>query len=181
MEELEINMERRTRGIVLNGHLKYIKETWGAAELKVARADIGIDNLNFKDGQYYQDEIIGNILRWIHRNKGRDAVKNAGRSILHNLGILNWMVRFSDFQTLAKKFPKNFSEVYAFGSCTVDDSNPKILKLILKDVGYYEEACLIWEGICEETLVITKTPGKVTNTKCEVKGDDSSEYTIEIY
>lgn len=174
-------MERRTRGSVLNGYLEYIQQKWGVAELKVARADMGIDNLDFKDGHYYQDEIIGNVLRWIHRNKGRDAVKVAGRSILHNLGILNWMVRFSDFRTLARKFPKNFSEVYAFGSCRLDESNPRLLKLILKDVGYYEEACLVWEGICEEALVITKTAGRVTNTKCEAKGDDCSEFTVELY
>ena len=101
-------MERRTRGSVLNGYLKYIQQKWGVAGLKVARADVGIDNLDFKDGQYYQDEIIGNVLRWIRRNKGDEAVKGAGRFILHNLGILSWMVRFTDFQTLAKKFPKNW-------------------------------------------------------------------------
>lgn len=174
-------MERRTRGIVLNGYQKFIEHEWGVAELKIARADIGIDNLDFKDGNYYQDEIIGNLLRWIHRNKGREAVKDAGRFILHNLGILSWMVRFSDFRTLAKKFPKNFSEVYAFGNCRLDDSDPRSIKLILKDVGYYEEACLVWEGICEEALVITKTAGRVKHTKCEMKGDEFSEFTVELY
>lgn len=173
-------MERRTRGSVLNGYLKFIKEKWGASEFKVARADMGIDNLNFKDGQYYQDEIIGNVLRWIHRNKGKDALKEAGRFILHNLGILSWMVRFSDFNTLALKFPKNYSEVYAFGSCEVDASNPKLIKMTLKDVCYYEEACLVWEGICEEALTITKTEGKVSHTRCERRGETECVFLVEI-
>ena len=92
---------------------------------------MGIDNLDFVDGQYYQDELIGNILRWINRNKGEEAVKDAGKFLLHNMGILSWMVRFSDFPTLAKKFPKNFSEVYAFGESRIDDSEPNKIKLIL--------------------------------------------------
>ena len=174
-------MERRTRGSVLNGYLKYIKQKWGASGLKVARADLGIDNLDFKDGQYYQDEIIGNILRWINRNKGEDAVKGAGRFILHNLGILSWLVRFTDIQTLAKKFPKNYSEVYGFGSCKTDDSDPKQVKLIFKDVGYYEEACMVWEGVCEEALVMTKTAGKVSHPKCEMRGDEHCEFIVDLY
>ncbi len=173
-------MERRTRGSILNGYLKFIKEKYGGSELKVARADMGIDNLNFKDGQYYQDEIIGNILRWINRNKGEDAVKEAGRFLLHNLGILSWMIRFSDFQTLVLKFPKNYSEVYAFGNCEVDASDPNKIKMTLKDVCYYEEACLAWEGICEEALTITKTQGKVSHTFCENRGEKQCVFTIEI-
>ena len=173
-------MERRTRGSVLNGYLKFIKEKYGGSELKVARADMGIDNLNFKDGQYYQDEIIGNVLRWINRNKGEEAVKEAGRFVLHNLGILSWMIRFSDFNTLALKFPKNYGEVYTFGSCEVDASNPKKIKMTLKDVCYYEEACLVWEGICEEALAITKTEGKVSHTRCERKGETECVFTVEI-
>jgi len=173
-------MERRTRGTVLNGYLKFIKEKWGMSELKVARADMGIDNLDFKDGQYYQDEIIGNVLRWISRNKGEDAVKEAGRFLLHNLGILSWMIRFSDFQTLALKFPKNYSEVYAFGDCKVDTSDPNKIKVTLEGVCYYEEACLVWEGICQEALTITKTEGKVMHTTCDNRGDKECTFIIEI-
>ena len=173
-------VERKTRGSVLNGYLKYIEDKWGAMELKVARADMGIDHMDFSDGQYYQDAIIGNVLRWIHRNKGKDAVREAGNFILHNLGILSWMIRFSDFQTLALKFPKNYSEVYAFGSCEVDISNPKIVRFILKDVCYYEEACLVWEGICEEALVMTKTKGKIDHSVCKRGETNHCEFVIEL-
>ena len=173
-------MERKTRGSVLNGYLKYIEDKWGSMELKVARADMGIDHMDFSDGQYYQDAIVGNVLRWIRRNKGDDAVKGAGNFILHNLGILSWMVRFSDFQTLALKFPKNYSEVYAFGSCKVDISDPKVVKMTLKDVCYYEEACMVWEGICKEALVMTKTKGKVSHTSCERLGKTECVFLVEI-
>lgn len=173
-------MERKTRGSVLNGYLKYIKEEWGASEMKVARADLGIDHMDFSDGQYYQDEMVGNVLRWIRRTKGKDAVNGAGRFILHNLGILSWLVRFSDIHTLAKKFPKNFTEVYAFGDCTVDTSNPKKIKLILQDICYYEEAMLVWQGICEEALIFTKTPGKVTHTSYKRGESQFCEFHVEL-
>jgi len=172
-------MERKTRGRVLNGYLDFIENEWGASTRKVATAAIGIDSMDWSDGQYYQDEIVDNILRWIRRNKGDDAVIKAGRSILHNLGILSWMVRFSDVVTLAKKFPKNFSEIYAFGSCEVQVPRPRHVKLILKDVVFYEERCMVWRGICEEALTITKTKGKVLHPQCQLKGDGVCEFVLE--
>lgn len=173
-------MERKTRGSVMNGYLKFIKKKWGKEGLDQCQKELGIDDLEFKDGHYYQDEIIGNVLRWIHREKGRDAVKGAGKFILHNLGILSWLVRFTDVETLAKKFPKNYSEVYAFGKVRIDVSDPKRLVLILQGVGYYEEACIVWEGLVEEALVMTKTKGRVTHTKCENREDEHCEFVIDI-
>ena len=173
-------MERKTRGSVMNGYLKFIKKKWGVEGLNQCKVDVGIENTDFKDGHYYHDEIIGNVLRWLHREKGRDAVKDAGRFILHNLGILSWMVRFTDVETLAKKFPKNYFEVYAFGRVKIDLSDSKRLVLILEDVGYYEEACIVWEGLVEEALVMTKTKGKVTHTKCQRLGEPHCEFIIDI-
>ena len=174
-------MERRTRGSVMNGYLKFIQKKWGKVGLDECVKEVGLEGMDFKDGQYYQDEIIGNVLRWIHREKGREAVKDAGRFILHNLGILSWMVRFTDVETLAKKFPKNYSEVYAFGKVKVDISNPKRLILILEDVGYYEEACIVWEGLVEEALVMTKTKGRVTHTQCQRLGAPHCEFIIDVF
>jgi len=165
----------------MNGYLKFIKKKWGAEGLANCKRDVGIEDLDFKDGHYYHDEIIGNVLRWVHREKGREAIMDAGRFIMHNLGILSWLVRFTDVETLAKKFPKNYSEVYAFGKCKVDISDSKRLRLILEDVGYYEEACLIWEGVIEESLTMTKTKGRVTHTKCQRLGAPHCEFIIDVF
>ena len=173
-------MERKTRGSVINGYLDYIKKRWGVVGLKQCISEVGFEGMHFKDGQYYQDEMVGNVLRWISRTKGKDAVKDAGKFIMHNLGILSWLVRFTTVKTLAEKFPVNYSEVYAFGSCKVDTSDPKNLKLVLRDVGYYEEACLVWEGICEEALAMTKTRGYVTHTKCQNRGDSECVFIVRM-
>ncbi|MBU4144132.1 MAG: hypothetical protein KKH79_04225 [Candidatus Thermoplasmatota archaeon] len=165
----------------MNGYLKFIQKKWGVEGLAQCKKDVGIEDMEFRDGQYYQDAIIGNVLRWVHREKGRDAILDAGRFIMHNLGILSWLVRFTDIETLAKRFPKDYSEVYAFGKCTVDLSDPARLKLILKDVGYYEEACMIWEGVIEEALTMTKTKGSVKHTKCQRLGESHCEFIITVY
>ena len=165
----------------MNGYLRFIKKKWGADGLAQCKKDVGLEGMEFKDGGYYQDEIIGNVLRWLHREKGRDALKEAGKFIMHNLGILSWIVRFTDIETLAKKFPKNYSEVYAFGNCKVDVSDSKRLRLIFEDVGYYEEACIIWEGIVEEALTMTKTKGRVTHTKCQRLGEPYCEFVIDMF
>ncbi|MCK4718392.1 MAG: hypothetical protein KAT70_06965 [Thermoplasmata archaeon] len=173
-------MERRIRGSSLNGYLKFIKKKWGTSGMEQCMRDIGIDDMTFKDGHYYQDEVVGNVLRWVHREKGREAVVEAGGSILHNLGILSWLVRFANISTLAEKFPKNYSEVYTFGKCWVDTSDPKNITISFKGVGYYEEACLAWEGICKEALAMTKTKGRVTHTKCERLGDERCVFLVEL-
>ncbi|MFO7619250.1 MAG: hypothetical protein R6W91_06310 [Thermoplasmata archaeon] len=173
-------MDRKTRGSVINAYLSYIKKKWGIEGQKECRKDLGIEEMEFKDGEYYQDEMVGNVLRWINRNKGRDATKDAGKFIMHNLGILAWLVRFTTIKTLAERFPSNFSEVYAFGKCWVDTSDPKNLRLKFKDVGYYDEACLVWEGICEEALAMTRTKGSVQHVKCQNRGDDICEFIVRV-
>ena len=107
---------------------------WGKEGLDQCKKEVGIEEIEFRDGRYYQDEIIGNVLRWLHREKGREAVTEAGRFILHNLGILSWLVRFTDIETLAKKFPGNYSEVYAFGKVRIDLHDPKKYKMYMEDV-----------------------------------------------
>ncbi len=174
-------MERKTRGSVMNGYLKFIKKKWGKEGLDQCKKEVGVEEIEFKDGHYYHDEMIGNVLRWIHREKGRESLVEAGRFILHNLGILSWLVRFTDIETLAKKFPKNYSEVYAFGKVKIDLYDPKKYILIMEDVGYYEEACIIWEGLIDEALVMTKTNGRVSHTKCQRLGESHCEFVIDIF
>jgi len=173
-------MDRKIRGSVINGYLGYVKKKWGKEGLDKCLRDIGLEGETIKEGHYYQDEISGNILRWIHREKGAEAVVDSGRFVTQNLGILAWLVRFTTMQSLAEKLPKNFSEVYAFGRCSVDTSDPKRIVLKLKDTGYYEEACLAWQGVCEAALIMTKTKGRVEHTRCEQKGDNICEFVIHL-
>ena len=142
--------------------------------------DIGIDE-DFKNGHYYRDEIRENILRWISREKGDEYTIECGKFIVSNLGILSWLVRFADTKTLAKKFPKNFSEVYSYGKVEANTDVDGVIIIKLYDVNRMKESCNVWIGVCQGAVEMTHAVGDVRKTKCALNGEDYCEYTINIH
>jgi predicted hydrocarbon binding protein len=172
-------MERKVRGSVLNAYFNFIEKKWGHGGLDQCKVEIGIDN-PFADGQYYHDEIRENILRWLSRVKGAETIPEAGRSVVKNLGILSWIVRYASPQMIAKKFPDNYSEVYTFGRIESNTDKSDEIVLRLYDVNRIKESCSSWLGVCMGALEMTKRKGVVTETKCQVKGDKYCEYHIKL-
>ena len=172
-------MSRRVRGSVMNAYLKFVKKKWGKTGLDKCLSDMGLKG-EFVDGEYYHSEIHENLLRWIHRTHGMEAVEAGGRFVIQNLGIISWVVRFASVKKVLNKFPVNYSEVYTFGHVEVDTSRDDVLYLRLYDVNHIEEACHAWLGVCKGGMKMTKTKGTVTETKCFRKGDDCCEYTFKL-
>ena len=172
-------MSRRVRGSVMNAYLKFIKKKWGKSGLDKCLSDLGLKE-TFVDGQYYHSEIHENLLRWIHRVKGEEAVQQGGAFVIQNLGIISWVVRFASVRKVLNKFPVNYSEVYTFGHVEVDTSRDNVMFLRLYDVNHIEEACMAWMGVCKGGLAMTKTKGVVTETKCGRKGNEYCEYTFDL-
>jgi hypothetical protein len=170
-------MERRVRGSILNTYMGFVSKKWGREGYRLCMSDIGLWG-EFRDGNYYQDAIRENILRWISREKGGDNLLECGKFVASNLGILSWLVRFSDPKAIANKFPKNFSEIYSYGRIeTITDKENQII-IRLYDVCRIKECCDVWRGVCEGLLEVTKTKGAVEETKCSVDGEDCCEYRI---
>ena len=172
-------MERSVRGSILNSYMGFINKKWGKDGYNQCMKDIGLD-IAFKNGKYYQDEIRENILRWISREKGMGYTTECGKFIVGNLGILSWIVRFADAKTLAKKFPKNFSEVYSFGRVEAETNEENLIIIKLYDVNRIKESCNVWQGVCEGAVEMTNTLAEVRKTKCAIDGDEYCEYTINI-
>ena len=170
-------MERKVRGSILNSYMGFISKKWGREGYRHCMSDIGLWG-EFRDGNYYQDPIRENILRWISREKGEEYILECGRYIAGNLGILSWLVRFSDPKAVASKFPKNFSEIYTYGRIETDTSRDGVILVRLYDVCRIKECCDVWRGVCEGVLEATRTKGTVEETKCQVKGDKCCEFSI---
>ena len=172
-------MERRVRGSILNSYMEFINKKWGKDGYNQCMSNLGLDE-TFKNGKYYQDEIRENILRWISREKGMEYTKECGKFIVGNLGILSWLVRFADVKTLAKKFPKNFSEVYAYGRVEAETNEENLIIIKIYDVNRIKESCNVWHGVCQGAVELTNTLAEVRKTKCAIDGDEYCEYTINI-
>lgn len=171
-------MERRVRGSILNSYLEFIKKRWEKDGLEQCMKDIGLME-QFRNGHYYRDEMRENLLRWISREKGMDYTTECGKFIVGHLGILAWLVRFTDPKTLARRFPKNFSEVYAYGKVEAITDEEGIIRLRLHDVNRMKESCNVWMGDCQGAVEMTRSAvAEVRKTKCAVDGDDYCEYVI---
>jgi len=173
---MDMPTKRLTRGSAMNGFFGYIKKKWGKEGLEHCKDDIGLET-DIKDGGYYPDEILVQILKWIGREKGMNHVRDGGRHTVLNLGMINWIMRFADIKTVAKRFPKNYSEVYKFGRVEVDADKPGIIYLRLYDVITYEEAYHSWLGVCEGALQASKTKGQVSISK---RGEDNPFVELKI-
>ena len=170
-------MERKVRGSILNSYMAFVTKKWGKEGYRLCMSDIGLWG-EFRNGNYYQDAIRENILRWISREKGEGYLRECGRFIVSNLGILSWLVRFADPKTLALKFPKNFSEVYSYGRVEALTDKDNEITVRLYEVNRIKESCEVWHGVCEGALEVTKTKGTVVKTKCLLDGDPHCEYII---
>ncbi len=170
-------MERKVRGSILNSYMGFVTKKWGRDGYRLCMSDIGLWG-EFRDGNYYQDAIRENILRWISREKGEEYLKECGKFIATNLGILSWLVRFSDPKTIANRVPKNFSEIYSYGRIETNTDKDGEIVVRLFDVCRIRESCEVWFGVCEGILEATKTNGSVEETKCALKGDSYCEFKI---
>ena len=172
-------MERSVRGSILNTYMEFINKKWGKDGYNLCMDNLGLEE-KFKNGKYYQDEIRENILRWISREKGMEYTTECGKFIVGNLGMLSWLVRFTDAKTLAKKFPKNFSEVYTHGRIETETNEENLIIIKIYDVNRIKESCNVWYGVCERAIEMTNTLAEVRKTKCSIDGDEYCEYTINI-
>jgi hypothetical protein len=171
-------VERSVRGSVINAYLRFVEKKWGKAGLEACVKDLGL-SVEIQDGLYYPDAYRENILRWLERTYGRDSVIEGGRFVVKNLGLLGWLVRYASPKVLAESFPKNYSEVYTSGHVRVDTSQKNRISMKLYDVNRVDVSCDSWIGVCEGALEMTKAKGKVTKTRCQLKGDVYCEYIID--
>jgi predicted hydrocarbon binding protein len=171
------SVERKVRGSILNTYLGFVTKKWGREGYRLCMSDIGLWG-EFSDGNYYQDAIRENILRWIAREKGEAHLIECGKHIASNLGILSWLVRFSDPKTIASKFPRNFSEIYSYGRIEAVTDKDNEITLRLYDVCRIKECCEVWRGVCEGILEATKTKGSVKEVKCSMDGASHCEFRI---
>jgi hypothetical protein len=169
--------ERKIRGSVINGYLKYVEKTWGKSGLEKCLADVKIAGMEFKDGGLYPYQIDQEIVIWISKNYGMDSVRKAGKHTVKNLGLLAYLVRFASIETMLQKAKNAYQETYSFGRVDMRTDGKRAVAT-MKDVSDIPENCQGWIGALEGLLELTRTKGTVSHTKCQLRGDPHCEYEI---
>ena len=83
--------DRKVKGSVLLGYMKFIHKAWGQDGLDELISDIGIDP-DIKEDMLYIDEWSAKILAWIADNKGEEYIERAGKYAITDLGVLSYIV-----------------------------------------------------------------------------------------
>ena len=168
---------RKVRGSVLNGYLKFVEKTWGKEGIEKCLIETKIKGLHIKDGVLYPYSMVQGVIIWISRNYGMPYVRKAGKHTVKNLGLLAYVVRFASVETMLGKAKDAYKETYAFGEVNMKVSGKSAIAT-MKDVSETPETCEGWIGALEGLLELTRTKGTVTKTKCQLKGDERCEYKI---
>ena len=169
--------DREVRGSVINGYLKYVEKTWGKDGYDYCRQKARVSDIKIRDGQQYPHDMLLSIIHWISDTHGIERVRQAGKHTVQNLGLLAYVVRFTNMDTMLKKTKGLYDDVYSFGEVNMTSTDRGAI-LIMKDVSQIPEDCIGWEGAFEGMLELTRTKGRVLKTKCRFNGDSQCEYEI---
>ncbi|MCK5310053.1 MAG: TIGR02265 family protein [Thermoplasmata archaeon] len=169
--------ERTIKGSVISGYLHYVEKTWGKEGVTQCKQHLNINEIKFKDGHQYPNEMLLNIVRWISKEKGMDYVRKAGNHTVKNLGMLAYVVRFAKMETMVTKAKEAYEESYSYGEVEMEIGDHKAIAT-MRDVSYIHENCQGWIGALEALLELTHSKGNVLKTKCQLKGDSHCEYEI---
>ena len=168
---------KKVRGSVINGYLRYVEKTWGKEGTESCLKGLNIDDIKFKDGMEYPNDILMGIIKWISDYKGMEYVRKAGNHAVKNLGLLAYVVRFTKMETMVNKAKEAYHENYSHGDVDIQIGDHKAIAT-MKDVSEIPENCQGWIGAMEALLELTHTRGKVVKTKCQLEGDSHCEYEI---
>ncbi len=169
--------EGEVRGTVLNGFVKYVRSRWGESGIKelAEYCDFEIDRI--KESEWYDSDVLKNIHNFLD-GKGKDHVRLAGQFVPQNLGLLSYLTKYFNVKTLLKKAPKNYSEGFSYGSCTMELGDKEAL-IKFKDVMIDEHVCQSWRGVLEGALKATNTKGVVRPIEPPEKGEKDCFFKVE--
>lgn len=169
--------EKKVRGSVLNGFIKYIKRSWGDKGLKNFSDYAGYDPMKIKDKKWYDVELLVKIHTWLAEEKGKKYLRMAGRHTVQDLGMLSYLIKFAKVETLLKKAPKSYRDGFNYGDSIIEVEERKAVAK-MKNVILDEYTCEAWRGVFEGVLKATNTEGKVEPFEDHTKGENDCYYLI---
>ncbi|MCK5024621.1 MAG: hypothetical protein KAR56_03290 [Thermoplasmata archaeon] len=170
--------EKKVRGDILISFLKYIKKKWGQDGIKECSDYVGFDPNSIRSGQWYEIHLLIKCYNWLVETKGKNNVKQGGKFVIMNLGLLGYVVRFLKIETLIAKILKEWNEAFNYGRISSKLGSKKVI-LKAVDFAISDNTCLNITGVFEGVLKLTKNKGTVVETQCQLKGASHCEFLIE--
>ncbi len=169
--------ERKVRGDVIKGYIKYIKKIWGQAGVDSYETKAGIRLDELDDKVWYDAEFLRKLHYWL-AEKGEKHVSLSSSYCVQNLGLLSYIVKFMNIKTLLKKVPKSYDDGFSYGSLSIDIEEDRAV-VRFKDVIIDKYTCDAWKGALEGALLATNTVGTVEQIREEGMGDKDCYFLME--
>ena len=173
--------DRKVKGSVLLGYMKFIKSTWGQDGLDDMISTINKKELknDMWEDTWYDDGLSLHILTWIAETKGNENLERCGRATVKDLGFLSFIVDYLDIRSILDKGSENFNEAFNNGSFNVEMGDSSAVVKISGRSMNNEFAGPTWTGVFKGMLEITRTNGTVKEIQCEKEGSDHCEFLME--
>lgn len=169
--------EKKVKGRALIGYGKFIKKKWGQDGLEECEHVLGYKFKELGEDKWYPASHTDNLLKWIGDTHGMEAVRNAGRAMVTEVGMVSFVARMAGFERILDKAMDEVRNSLNYGKLKVKKEPGKAV-VNLHDACPYLSNCEAWQGIFEGTLILTKTNGKVEKTGCVHKGQEACTYVI---
>ena len=169
-------MEKKVRGDVINSWFKYIKKKWGQDGLDSVIQEAKLD-AKIKEGNFYPIEDYENLLKWVRETHGHEYLRDGGKFIVSNFGLLGFLIRFVSIKMIISKMGPAMKEFFNFSGVDAVVKGDDFIQVHVYDICTSPDICQAIWGACEGALKLTNTPGAIVKTKCRHKGDDYCEYT----
>ena len=170
--------DRKIKGDVLIGYMKFIQNTWGKDGLEELISAIEIDP-DIQEGRWYDEVWSIKILEWIAESKGEEYLERSGRFAIMGLEELSHIVDFLDIKSILKRGSESYEGAFNDGEFVVE-LGEKDATIKIKGSGTNDKyACRTWIGVFNGMLEITNTIGTVRETQCERDGASHCEFIME--
>ena len=167
--------QRKCKGAVINGQLKYIKKKWGDEGLKNAMGFAGIQRTP-RDGEWLPINSNHLLYEWIIKNKGRKQVYEAARQTAMDLGIFSFIFSFVGIEKLLEKARLNYKTLFNYGDIIIEKLGERKAKVVMKGIGSENFLCDVWEGAIRGLMDVTKSGGVLSKTTAD--GPEDCAYIL---
>ena len=166
--------EKKAKGVVANGYLKFIKRKWGIEGLNQAMQHAGIKEAP-KDGEWFSMLKTERLLEWIDRNKGMKYVIEAGRYTAKDMGIFRYMfASIIGIERLLRRAQNTYSTIFNYGRIEMEMASKKA-KITFRDAKVTEYSCMAWKGALHGLMEVTRSHGSVKHLEPENPEDCAFE------
>jgi len=171
--------EKQLKGAVLLGYFKFIRKKWGKAGLDQCIQSVGLEESKIKEGHWYSHRHSHAILGWIASEKGEEFLRECGNHTVKDLGILSYIVRFMDIESILKKGRRSYSDAFNYGKMRIETEKSWATIKIKGNAQDDRHACMTWTGVFEGMLQMTRTKGTVKKTACQTLGAEWCEWEMD--